>query len=226
MQNELLKRTISSLFLIPIAIFFILIGSFFFASFLFIIFFVTAFEWLNLNKKLNLIKILGIFFLSFSFYSVYLFRVDFGFINFLLIILICVFTDIGGYVFGKTFKGPKLTKISPNKTYAGVVGSFLISSLSAIIYLYYIHQNEFFLNSFINENIKTININFLSFSIIIIISLISQIGDLIISYFKRKANVKDTGKILPGHGGLLDRIDGMILVFPISYLIFSIIMVQ
>ena len=226
MQNELLKRTISSLFLIPIAIFFILIGSFFFASFLFIIFFVTAFEWLNLNKKLNLIKILGILFLSFSLYLVYLFRVDFGFINFLLIISICVFTDIGGYLFGKTFKGPKLTKISPNKTYAGVVGSFLISSLSAIIYLYYIHQNELFLNSFINENIKTININFLSFSIIIIISLISQIGDLIISYFKRKANVKDTGKILPGHGGLLDRIDGMILVFPISYLIFSIILVQ
>ncbi len=82
------------------------------------------------------------------------------------------------------------------------------------------------MNSFINENIKTININFLSFFIIIIISLISQIGDLIISYFKRMANVKDTGKILPGHGGLLDRIDGMILAFPISYLIFSIIMVQ
>ena len=226
MKNELLKRIISSLLLFPIAIFFILMGSFFFASFLFIIFLVTVYEWLNLNKKLNITKILGIFFLSLSFYSVYLFRVEFGFINFLLIISICVFTDIGGYIFGKAFKGPKLIKISPNKTYAGMIGSFLISLLGAIIYLYYIHQNEFFMNSLINENFKTININFLSFSIIIIISLISQIGDLIISYFKRKANVKDTGKILPGHGGLLDRIDGMILVFPISYLIFSIIMVQ
>ena len=75
------------------------------------------------------------------------------------------------------------------------------------------------MNSLINENFKTININFLSFSIIIIISLISQIGDLIISYFKRKAKLKDTGKILPGHGGLLDRIDGIIFVFPFIYLI-------
>ncbi len=226
MKNELLKRTISSLFIFPISIYFVYIESFFFILFLFIIFLLTSIEWLNLNKKFNLIKIFGIFFLGLSYYLVYLFRIDFGFINFLFVILICVFTDIGGYIFGKIIKGPKLTKISPNKTYSGVIGGFLISFLIAVIYIYYIHRNEFFLNSLIKESINLINLNFINTLIIIFISFVSQIGDLIISYFKRVAKVKDTGKILPGHGGLLDRIDGMIFAFPISYLIFSLIVVQ
>ena len=87
-------------------------------------------------RKLYSTKILGIIFLILSFYLVYSFRVDFGFNNFLFIILICIFTDIGGYSFGKILKGPKLTKISPNKTYSGVIGSFFISLIGTSIYLF------------------------------------------------------------------------------------------
>ena len=126
---------------------------------------------------------------------------------FLFVILICISTDIGGYVFGKILKGPKLTKISPKKTYAGVFGGFLLPLIAGLV----VYEYEY------TEEIPDSGLYFLI--IILFISLISQIGDLIISFFKRKAKIKDTGKILPGHGGLLDRIDGMIFVFPICYLI-------
>ena len=116
------------------------------------------------------------------------------------------------YIFGKIFKGPKLTKISPNKTYSGVFGSFLLSIMGGI----------FLIKIFSINNIVLSIKGILDISIIIfIISLISQLGDLIISYFKRKAKVKDTGKILPGHGGLLDRIDGIIFVLPFTYIIIN-----
>ena len=127
---------------------------------------------------------------------------------FLLILLICISTDIGGYVFGKLFKGPKLTNISPKKTYSGVLGGFLLSLIAGLIF-----SNYFFIEK------KIFNEDLFLLIIILFISMISQIGDLIISFFKRKAKLKDTGKIIPGHGGLLDRIDGMIFVFPIFYLI-------
>jgi phosphatidate cytidylyltransferase len=118
--------------------------------------------------------------------------------------MICASTDIGGYIFGKIFKGPKLTKISPKKTYSGVIGGYLLS----IIFYY----------SFINLQYgNEINSNDLVF--ILLISTISQLGDITISYFKRLSKIKDTGKILPGHGGLLDRVDGMIFAFPFSYAI-------
>ena len=128
---------------------------------------------------------------------------------FLFFIIVCIFTDIGGYIFGKTFKGPRLTKVSPKKTYTGVIGSFLISLIFALIYIKYLGQK-----SRILLEIDPIFIILL----ILFISLISQVGDLIISYFKRKAKIKDTGKILPGHGGFLDRIDGIIFVMPLTYL--------
>ena len=114
---------------------------------------------------------------------------------------------MGGYIFGKIFKGPKLTKISPNKTYSGVVGSFLLSLVVGIIFLEYTNKN--LLEEY---SIK------ISFGILFI-SLVSQLGDLIISYFKRKAKLKDTGNILPGHGGLLDRVDGMIFVIPTIFIL-------
>jgi phosphatidate cytidylyltransferase len=124
------------------------------------------------------------------------------------VILISVFSDIGGFVFGKVFKGPKLTKISPNKTYSGVFGSLIFSLIIGFIYINY---NEQFLTKF--------DLNYLNLiMIIILISIINQIGDLIISYFKRLKNIKNTGKILPGHGGLLDRIDGIIFTIPSSYI--------
>ena len=129
-------------------------------------------------------------------------------------IIVCVFTDTGGYIFGKIFKGPRLTKISPKKTYSGVIGSFLISQLSGIIYIKYLGQKS-----------KVLLETDLIFIILLIlfISLVSQIGDLTISYFKRKAKLKDTGKIIPGHGGLLDRIDGLIFVFPAIFILVLII---
>ena len=133
---------------------------------------------------------------------------------FLFIILICIFTDIGGYVFGKVLKGPKLTKISPNKTYSGLLGSFIFPVIVSLIYnKYYTLTGTYFSSKLPGVNFE---LNFLFF--ILFISMISQLGDLIISFFKRKAKVKDTGNLLPGHGGLLDRIDGLIFVIPILYL--------
>ena len=119
----------------------------------------------------------------------------------LLVINICVFSDIGGFCFGKIFKGKKLTKISPNKTYSGMYGSFIISLISSII---------LFKGLFSIQNL-------IIFSILI--SFASQFGDLMISYLKRISKIKDTGVILPGHGGLLDRFDGLIMAIPFGYIV-------
>tara|TARA_B100000242_G_C42888002_1_gene411983 strand:- start:161 stop:616 length:456 start_codon:yes stop_codon:yes gene_type:complete len=128
-----------------------------------------------------------------------------GKLHLTFIISICILTDIGGYIFGKIFKGKKLTKISPKKTYSGMIGSF---SLSIIITLF-LFQNFF----------STIEIIVYSF----IISAISQFGDLLISFIKRKAKIKDTGNILPGHGGVLDRLDGIFFAIPIGIMILNIL---
>ena len=210
-DKELQKRILSSIILIPISIFFIFQGSIYFIFFLTLLFLATSYEWLNLSKKNELLRILGILFLFLSFFVAYHLREN-TFKFFILIIVICIFTDIGGYIFGKVFRGPKLTKISPNKTYAGVIGSFLFSLIAATIYLDYYGERDIFQEDHLEI-----------FLLIIFISLISQIGDLIISYFKRKAKLKDTGKILPGHGGLLDRIDGLIFALPASYILILIV---
>ena len=207
MIKEFEKRVLSSLILVPIAIFFIIQGSVFFSFFLSILFLATSYEWIKMSKKNNLLKLLGIIFLLFSFYTAFEIREYKNFKFFLFIVTVCIFTDIGGYIFGKIFKGPKLTKISPKKTYAGVFGSFLLSLMAGLIYINYFGKNEI-----------TNSDNLFILLLILFISLISQIGDLVISYFKRKAKLKDTGKILPGHGGLLDRIDGLVFVMPIIYL--------
>jgi len=115
-----------------------------------------------------------------------------------IIFLICIFSDIGGFIFGKTLKGKKLTKISPKKTISGMIGSFILSITVVVIY----SQKYFEIT------------NIIIFSILI--SFISQIGDLIISYLKRKAQIKDTGIMLPGHGGALDRLDGLIFAIPLG----------
>ena len=213
MIKELEKRLLSSLFLIPIAIFFIIQGSVLFIFFLSILFLATSYEWLKMNKKNNLLKILGIIFLLFSFYVAFTIREANSFKPFLFIVIICISTDIGGYVFGKIFKGPKLSKISPKKTYAGVIGSFLLSLTTGLIFINYFGKDSTILNT---EGFPIL-------LIILFISFISQLGDLIISYFKRKAKLKDTGKIIPGHGGLLDRIDGLIFVFPALFVLALII---
>ena len=208
-ENELLKRIISSLIIIPIALFFIIKGSFLFTFFILICFLITSYEWHKMsNKKPYYLP--GLLFLILSFYSVYVIRAndDNNLEFFLYILIVCVSTDIGGYIFGKVFKGPKLTKISPKKTYSGVIGGYLMSIIIYYLFITLNYGNE------INSN---------DFIFVLLISTISQLGDITISYFKRLSKIKDTGKILPGHGGLLDRIDGMIFAFPAAYIIFKII---
>ena len=120
-------------------------------------------------------------------------------------ILVAILSDIGGLAFGKFFKGKKLTKISPNKTISGSIGSFIFSTILVVIF-----------------DDKFIEFNFLTLiTVTILISLTSQLGDLFISYLKRRAKVKDTSDILPGHGGFLDRVDGIIFAIPAGVLLFN-----
>ncbi len=208
MIKEFEKRILSSIILLPLSFYFILKGSLFFLFFLSICFLTTSYEWYMMSKKKSY-HLYGYLFLILSFYSAYKLRGEDegGLIIFLIIIIICISTDLGGYICGKIFKGPKLTKISPNKTYAGMFGSYIFSIIA--VYILIINFNLFgFDNEFFTVEI---------FIIVFIVSTISQIGDLVISYFKRLSKIKDTGKIIPGHGGMLDRIDGMIFAFPLSY---------
>ena len=201
MSNEFIKRFLSSIILLPLSFFFIIQGSFFLIFFTVICFIVACFEWHMMSKKKSY-NIYGFLFLIFSFYAFYELSIEL--INVFYVIIICSSTDIGGYVFGKIFKGPKLTKISPKKTYAGMIGGYILSlvSLSLIV-------------SFIDYKATLIEF----FLLTILISTVSQLGDITISYFKRLSKIKNTGKLIPGHGGLLDRIDGMIFAFPIYYII-------
>ena len=158
----------------------------------------------SFNPKFFILNIMTFFyiFLVFCTLSYELHRSE-GPIFFLYVISICFFTDIGGYVFGKLIGGKKLSKISPNKTISGTIGSFIFSITPLIIFL----------------NLGYLNLEFDSKNILLclIISLTSQLGDLFISFFKRKAKIKDTGRLLPGHGGVLDRVDGIIFAIPFAY---------
>ena len=208
MKNEFIKRIISSIILLPIVYYVIIKGSYFFNCLILICISIISYEWHMMSKN-KIYYYFGFIFLFFSILTIYSLRNNFegGAGYFLLILLICIFTDIGGYIFGKLFKGPKLTKLSPNKTYSGVLGGYLLPIIF-ITFLFY--KTDFFFLDKINE----LNI----FLLIFFVSSISQIGDLLISYFKRLSKIKDTGKIIPGHGGLLDRVDGMIFAFPFSYI--------
>ena len=208
-KNELSKRIYSSLILIPIVLYVIIKGSILFNFFISICFIITAYEWLQMSKQ-NIQKIFGLSFIIISFYTIFLIRNDFDqdYFHILLIAIICISTDTGGYIFGKLLKGPRLTKLSPNKTYSGVIGSFLLATIITIL---------FFELTLIIFNFR---FELETFIFVLAVSLVSQIGDIIISYFKRISKIKDTGNIIPGHGGILDRIDGMIFAYPFSYLIF------
>ena len=200
MSVEFIKRIVSSIILLPLTIYFIIQGSFLLIFFTVICLTVACLEWHMMSKKKSY-YIYGFIFLIFSFYTFYELSIEL--IDVFYVIIICSSTDIGGYAFGKIFKGPKLTKISPKKTYAGMFGGYFLSliSLSVII-------------SFIDYDTTVV-----LFLLTILISTVSQLGDIIISYFKRLSKIKNTGKLIPGHGGLLDRIDGMIFAFPVYYLI-------
>ena len=213
-MTETPKRIITSfflMFLLLVSINNILI----LAIIVLLIFYQIIYEFHNIFKKIFtnrekykqffMFLVIIIYTTFFSFKILEVFYINNPELKFLfyLIISICIATDIGGYIFGKFFKGKKLTKISPNKTYSGLVGSYVL----AVIFNLLLFNNIF-------ENNRII-------LVAIVISTISQLGDLFISLLKRKAKIKDTGVILPGHGGLLDRFDGLIFAIPIGILLFS-----
>ena len=212
MTKELIKRILSTLFLIPVSFYIILEGAILFNFFLLVCFVFTLYEWhkMSFNKKYYFI---GYIFLFFSFYSAYILRNNLmdisGLFNFLLIIIICISTDIGGYIVGNIFRGPKLNKISPNKTYSGMLGGYILSLMTACLFVNF-SEKLFDLKVLISVKM---------FTFIFLVSTVSQVGDIIVSYFKRLSKIKDTGKLIPGHGGILDRIDGMIFAFPFATLI-------
>ena len=220
MPVELGKRIITSIILFLIAIFCILIHKFAFVLILIVTLFVCFNEWRDINYKYFkkkqhnnwkyfFVQFVGLVYLFiFLSTSIALRGNNSESIAFFIIILcICIFSDIGGYVFGKVIGGKKLTKISPNKTISGSLGSFIFSILPVLL---------FNLQNYTGVSFEVLPINILP---CLIVSLVCQLGDLLISYFKRLNKVKDTGTILPGHGGLLDRIDGLIFAIPTVYIL-------
>ena len=219
MELDIKKRIITSIFLISLLLLM------FFYSYIMIIsvIIISMIAWIEFYALISkifkkneikhkilrfLCKATSLFYLSTLVYLIFLIESDHLNLKiyFLYSVLVAIMSDIGGLVFGKIFKGKKLTKISPNKTISGSIGSLIFSIL--LIPFYY--------KSLFNENLLDI------FIITIAISTISQLGDLFISYIKRKANVNDTSDILPGHGGILDRIDGMIFAIPFGVNLLSI----
>ena len=215
-MSELNKRLITSFFL-TITILVSFSNIIFLYVIIFLINVLVIDEFFKMIKKIHIKKIsrfltmliVLIYMVYFSLVVIYFINQSFELNKFkvLFLLIICISSDIGGYTFGKIIGGKKLTKISPKKTYSGLVGSFVLSVIFG--YLFYISSTDLIL---INLNI---------FLFIILISILSQAGDLLISYFKRKAKVKDTGSFLPGHGGVLDRIDGILLALPIGILIIN-----
>ena len=215
-MSELIKRFFTSIILISLLLLSV-INIYVLTTLLIIIFYQIMYEFYFLLKKniknnkkfkLYLLLILTLIYIGYFNIKIFITFLNNNSSELLLlyfIITTCIFTDIGGYIFGKIFKGKKLTKISPNKTYSGLIGSFILSILFTIIFF---------------KNYLTIEmIILMSF----VISSVSQIGDIFISYLKRKAKFKDTGKILPGHGGILDRLDGIIFALPFGLSIFKIL---
>ena len=218
MNSELYKRIISSLFLICLVFLCALINDYIFLSILFIVLILSWIEWIKIIEKISIKKVYRIIHIIFFFiYLLLVFIICFNVFVidkyfFLIILMICVFSDVGGYIFGKIFGGKKLTKISPNKTISGSIGSFILSFIG--FFTIYFYFNDLL---FVRLQIEIL------FFIPLIISLICQIGDLFISYYKRKAKIKNTGNLIPGHGGLLDRIDGSIFALPIGFIIISLL---
>ncbi len=224
-MNNLTKRILTSLFLLSFVMF-----SFFY-SFILIIFLIliSMLSWIEFTGLINKIfkdsdlksKFFRLIIRAISLIYLFIFSgIIFESINqqqpsvklnLLYLLFICICSDVGGFIFGKFFKGKKLTKISPNKTINGSIGSFILPLFLVPIF-FYILPKEF--------------INIFDLVILaIIVSLICQLGDLFISFLKRKANVKDTGDLLPGHGGILDRIDGIVFALPLGMILWEFLIV-
>ena len=213
-SQNLKERFLTSFFLIALIVLFTKYD-FFLVYTLIVLGVLSVIEFLDITKKITANKLYllvsSLSFVSYIFTFCFLFIFFFKFVQLkillIILLLVCIASDIGGYIFGKTFKGPKLSKISPNKTVAGAIGSLLLSSL-VIVLLFY----------FINEKL-----NYLTIIVAMITSIFCQLGDLFFSFLKRKANLKNTGNFLPGHGGVLDRLDSILLGIPtglISFIIF------
>ena len=219
MGNELKKRISTSAFLIS------LLTAMYFYSFVMIIalIVIAMIVWIEFyaliskilprnklkDKLLRFVfKAISLLYLSLLVYFIFAIESYYPNLKLYLLysVLVAVLSDVGGLVIGKTFKGKKLTKFSPNKTVSGSIGSFIFS-------LFLI---PFFQGKLIPYSLLILII------ITILISLTSQLGDLFLSFLKRKAKVKDTSDILPGHGGFLDRVDGIIFAIPIGILLFVI----
>jgi phosphatidate cytidylyltransferase len=212
MQKELINRVTTSIIILPILFYAMIYSGVYLKTLLIVIYFVSIYEIAKNTKNLLFIFFSSIF-LTIPFYSFYFLR---GNTEYSLIILVWILnstflSDTGGYTFGKLFKGKKLTKISPNKTYSGSVGSIVLSLFS--LPLTSLLQICFF---------NKVLLNFLDLKFIILtifISLVCQAGDLFVSYLKRKIKIKNISNILPGHGGILDRIDGLIFVLIFCFIL-------
>ncbi len=213
-MNNLQKRILTSIIILPISIFFILKGGNYIVSFLYAILILGNFEAFSAFKRKLSIIIIDVI-LVMALLALLHLRNDTASSFFLLlwIIILTIFSDVGGYIFGKIFKGKKISKISPNKTISGIIGSFIFAVLSV------------FFISFIMSSMSGLENNFFLkpkyFIIALLFSFAAQLGDLFISYFKRLEKLKDTGKILPGHGGIFDRIDGLMFVVILAYILYT-----
>ena len=210
MKKDVLKKRVLTSAVLIFFIFLIFKSIYFMVLALLIFGTISILEFLNLTKKIFkrnvfnfMVNFFYIFFLSIFSISFFYFY-NFQHTKLILFILLagCVASDIGGYVFGKIFKGPKLTKISPKKTISGALGS-LIFTCVVILSLIYIETNF---------------LNFSIFIVSLVTSISCQFGDLFFSFLKRKAKLKDTGNLLPGHGGVLDRLDGIFFGIPFGFL--------
>jgi phosphatidate cytidylyltransferase len=220
MSSNLKKRIATSIFLISLLIgmsiysYIMIISLIIIAIISWIEFYALISKIIKKNQLMDkffrfFYKFLSLFYLSGLVYLILAIESEYFNLKVYLLysVLVSIMSDIGGLVFGKIFKGKKLTKISPNKTISGSIGSFIFSILLI----------PFFYKSQIDQNLLNI------FLITIIISLTSQLGDLFISFLKRKAKVKDTSDLLPGHGGVLDRIDGIIFAIPLGLYLFIVV---
>jgi len=210
MSKNLIKRVLTSLILLTILLICLFLNKYSWLLLIVIASIISFFEFKNLTKKIwkrkktsiDAANLICFFYLIFFTYAA--FDLAKSKEASLYVLLVCIFSDIGGYIVGKSIGGKKLTKISPKKTISGSIGSFFFSLIPCIFYLLI--------------EIPVSNLYILIF-LTLILSFICQSGDLFISYFKRKAKIKDTGTILPGHGGLLDRIDGIVFAVPGAFIL-------